>query len=298
MDEIYNLQYTLFYSCILFLLIGFIGNVLVIRIVHKTREMHTPTNYLLVSMAVSDIVTILMRPLYFIVYWKFFCKLIELVQVCIMVSCITMTVLAVERYYVIMKPLRNGLRLREDNIKKAIACIWVASVVVCLPATFFKEWSETYETCIGPWTLYLNQGSKACVILDSVIYFILLAIMIYCYGSLIRGLYFTNTVCPDTDGERNSEKKKLVITFMLVTVAFFFGFTPTVVSYVISPSGDGTTEVTFYAQPTFVADFVFVLSLCCNPFIYAFRSTNFKEGFKRVILCRNLQMHNEVAQPS
>ena len=298
MDEIYNLQYTLFYSSILFLLIGFIGNVFVIRIVHKTREMHTPTNYLLVSMAVSDIVTILMWPLYFFVYWKFFCKLMELVQVCIMVSCITMTVLAVERYYAIMKPLRNGLRLREDNIKKAIACIWVASVVVCLPATFFKEWSETYETCIGPWTLYLNQGSKACVILDAVIYFIQLAIVIYCYGSLIRGLYFTNTVCRDTDGERNSEKKKLVITFMLVTVAFFICNTPTVVSYVIIPSGDGTTEVTFYAQATFVADFVFVLSLCFNPFIYAFRSTNFKEGFKRVILWRNLQMHNKVAQPS
>ena len=53
MDEIYNLTYTLFYSSIPFLVIGFIGNVLVIRIVHKTREMQTPTNYLLVSIAAS-----------------------------------------------------------------------------------------------------------------------------------------------------------------------------------------------------------------------------------------------------
>ena len=113
MDDIYNLEYILFYSSILFLLIGFIGNVLVIRIVHKTREMHTPTNYLLVSMAVSDIVTILMWPLYFFVYWKFFCKLIELVQVCIMVSCITITVLVVERYYAIMKPLKNRTALKR-----------------------------------------------------------------------------------------------------------------------------------------------------------------------------------------
>ena len=298
MDETYNLAYTLLYSSTPFLLIGFIGNVLVIRIVHKTREMHTPTNYLLVSMAVSDIITILMWLLCFFVYWEFFCKLTELVQVCIMVSYITITVLAVERYYALMKPLRNGLRLREDNIKKAIACIWVASVVICLPATFFKEWSETYEKCIGPWTLYLTQGSKACVILDAVVYFIQLAIMIFYYGSLIRGLYFTNTVCQDTDGERNSERKKLVTTFMLVTVAFFIGNTPAVVSYVIIPSGARTTEVSFYAQSSSVADFVFVLSLCFNPFIYAFRSTNFKEGFKSVILCRNLQMHNEVAQPS
>ena len=53
MDENYNMEYTLFYSSIPFLFIGLIGNVLVIRIVHKTREMHTPTNYLLVSIAAS-----------------------------------------------------------------------------------------------------------------------------------------------------------------------------------------------------------------------------------------------------
>ena len=43
-----------------FLLTGVIGNVLVIRIVHKTPDMHSVTNYLLVNLAVSDLMTILM----------------------------------------------------------------------------------------------------------------------------------------------------------------------------------------------------------------------------------------------
>ena len=298
MDEIYNLGYTLFYSSIPFLLIGFIGNALVVRIVHKTREMHTPTNYLLVSIAASDIITILLWPLYFFEVWKFVCKLVVFIELCIMVSSFTITLLAVERYHAILKPLRNGLRLREDNVKKAIACIWVASILICLPETFFKEWSETYDTCIGPWTLYLNQGSKACVVLNVVVSLIHLSIIMYCYGSLIRGLYFTNTVCAETDGDRRSEKKKLVITFMWVTIGFCIGYTPTLVSYVIIPSGDGTTDVSFYAQLTAVVDFVFAVSLCFNPFIYAFRSTNFKEGFKSVILGRNPQRHDAVAERS
>ena len=258
--------------------------------------MHTPTNYLLVSMATSDIITILLWPLYFFEVCKFVCKLVELVELCIMVSYSTITVLAVERYLALLKPYRTALRLREDNVKRAIACIWVSSVLICLPATFFKEWSETYETCIGPWTLYLNQGGKAFVILNVVVCFLQLAITVYCYGSLIRGLYFTNTVCRDTDGERRSEKKRLVITFILVTTGFFIGNTPTLASYVIIPSGNGTTDVRFYGQLTSVADFIFSVSLCFNPFIYAFRSTNFKEGFKRVILRRNPQRHDEVAQ--
>ena len=223
MDENYNMEYTLFYSSIPFLVIGFTGNVLVVRIVHKTREMHTPTNYLLVSMAASDIITILLWPLYFFEVWKFVCKLVELVELCATVSYFTITVLAVERYHALLKPFRNGLRLREDNVKKAIACIWVASIFICLSETFFKEWSETRETCIGPWTLYLNQGSKACMVLNVVVFVIQLSIIMYCYGTLIRGLYFTNTVCAETDGERRSEKKKLVITFMLVTFGFFMG---------------------------------------------------------------------------
>ena len=118
MAKFFILEYTLFYSSIPFLVIGFIGNVLVVRIVQKTREMHTPTNYLLVSMAASAIITILLWPLYFFVYWKFFCKLFALVQACMTVSCITITVLAVERYHALLKPFRNRLCLREDSVKK------------------------------------------------------------------------------------------------------------------------------------------------------------------------------------
>ena len=53
-QESEDLEYKLYYSSIPFLVIGFIGNMLLIRIVHKTGEMHTPTNFLLASMAASD----------------------------------------------------------------------------------------------------------------------------------------------------------------------------------------------------------------------------------------------------
>ena len=112
-----------FYAGIPFLVIGLIGNLLVIQIVHKIPEMHTPTNYLLVSMAVSDVVTILLWPLYYFEFAKFVCKFVALAEVGIMVSSNTLTVLAVERYHAILKPFATGLRLNKDNIKRAITCI-------------------------------------------------------------------------------------------------------------------------------------------------------------------------------
>lgn len=51
---------SIYYSSISFLVTGLIGNVLVKRIVHKNEEMHTPTNYLLVSITTSDNFTILL----------------------------------------------------------------------------------------------------------------------------------------------------------------------------------------------------------------------------------------------
>ena len=135
-----------FYAGIPFLVIGLIGNLFVIRIVHKIPEMHTPTNYLLVSMAVSDLVTILLWPVYYLEFAKFVCKFVALAEVSIMVSFNTLTVLAVERYHAILKPFATGLRLNKDNIKRAITCIWIATFVTGFPEFFLKEWSETNST--------------------------------------------------------------------------------------------------------------------------------------------------------
>ena len=267
-----SLEYVLFGTTIVFLIIGLIGNVFVIRIVHKTRDMHTPTNYLLANMAVSDVITILMWPLYFFAVGKFVCKFLALVEISIMVSSTTLTVLAVERYHAILKPFRTGLRLREENSKLAIACIWIASVILCSPEFIFKDWSETHSTCIGPWTLEMNQASKVYVIVDCSHTLFQMAVMFYCYGSLIRGLYFTNTV-----GERSFEKKKLVITFILVTTGFFIGYAPTAVFYTVFASGDQMDSKLSYALSN-VVDCIFAVSSRCNPILYAFRSKTFEKG--------------------
>ena len=105
-----------------------------------------------------------------------------------------------------------------------------------------------------------------------------MAVLLYCYGSLVRGLYFTNTVCQEIDTERRAEKRKLVITFIFVTVVFFLGYTLTAVSYAFITTEEETLKLTFYDQFTSVADFVFVCSLCFNPIIYAFHSTSFRRA--------------------
>ena len=177
-----SLGSTLLWCYIPFFITGFVGNVLVIRIVHKTRAMHTTTNFLLANLAVSDIITVLVEPICFTSslvgylsdgFGRFACKFAVLNIIAMTVSSFTLTALAVERYHALLKPFSTGLRLKEENVKQAIALIWISSVLFCLPLFFFREWSVTYSTCVGPWTLHMSQGSKIyviiCVVLNTYI---------------------------------------------------------------------------------------------------------------------------------
>ena len=284
-----SVETILWWTTVPFLVFGFIGNVLVIRIVHKTQDMHTPTNYLLANMAVSDVITVLLIPIsYQFAFGKFACKLDVLMDISITVSSITLMVLAVERYHALLKPFRIRLRLTDDNITKAIAFIWIASITICSPQFIFNEWSEQFATCLDAWTFKTNHTIRVYVIINAVLStYIPLVVMFYCYGALIRGLYFTNTVCSETIGERSAEKKKLVITFILATIAFIVGYVPFVVFHTVDAStrDDNQTDFKLYSVLSSVFTFVFDCSLCFNPILYAFRSTNFQESFKRM-LCR------------
>ena len=104
MSDPNSLELILLRAAIPFCIAGLIGNVLVIRIVHKTRAMHTTANFLLANLAVSDIITILVGPICFTSslvgyltdgFGRFACKFAVLNIIAMTVSSFTLTVLAV-----------------------------------------------------------------------------------------------------------------------------------------------------------------------------------------------------------
>ena len=168
--------------------------------------MHTPTNYLLASMAVSDVFTIIIIAASRFAFSQhvldenfghLVCKASALsttfITIFAIVSSTTLTVLAVERYNALLKPLRTGLRLNKDNVKKAIALIWVTSVLVSFPSVFFQEFEPVRSVCVGPRDSDIDLALKIYLILHTAMLLIQSVVMVFCYGSLIRGLYFTNT---------------------------------------------------------------------------------------------------------
>ena len=277
-----------------FFMIGFLGNMLVVRIVHKTREMHSVTNYLLANLAVSDGLTIfslwtsmLLQEL----LPKFDCRLMELTYLIVPVSSFTLMVLAIERYHALLKPFRTVLRLKQENVKRAIAIIWISSVLTFLPKAIMEsKFNDALDSCLPSSEVYFLMWC-------SMVGYIPLAVFLYCYGSLIKGIYFDKTIFAspaDRQEDRACEKKKLVITFMLATAGFVVGYGPGVTFYTLVVIG--ATQGNYFSVLSPVIDFTFLCSLCLNPFLYAFRSTNFRQGFKRILFSRLPQTQNEMLQ--
>ena len=298
MTDSYDLELGFAFASIPLYIFGLLGNALVIRIVHKTREMHTTTNYLLANLAVSDAIVILLIPMYFAYsggfgflvenLGKFSCKFVVIGDIAMASSATTLSVIAVERYHAILKPFSSNLRLNEENIKKALALIWIFNAVLGFPGFLLNEWNKetNYTSCDGPWGFKPSLASN----IYSIIYFVFTAyipivVFLFCYGSLIKGLYFSNDICAESTNEDNSEKKKLLVTFILATSGFLLGYGPFALSYAISFGNE--KEFYFYIRQKVVLLFLLTISLCLNPALYAFRSSNFKEGFKRIFVLRS-----------
>ncbi|XP_044169700.1 substance-P receptor-like [Acropora millepora] len=272
---------------------GLTGNILVIRIVHKPREMHTITNYLLANLAVSDAITLFTIPMMYSAYvenfgrplenfGKFSCKFAIIGIISMVSSASTLTFIAVERYHAILKPFNSNLRLNEENIKKAIVLIWTLSIVVSFPGFFLNVWNNEKTSCDGPWGSELNLARKIYLITYLIFtMYIPMVVFLFCYGSLIKGLYFSREICAESTNEDTSEKKKLVMTFILATSGFLLGYGPIAVVHTTIFLGK-KIHPSLFEKLSGLRFFLFLISLCLNPVLYAFRSSSFKEGFKRI----------------
>ena len=104
-------------------------------------------------------------------------------------------------------------------------------------------------------------------------------------------------MCPETEGERRSEKKRLVATFLLATTGFFIGYAPLVVFHTVVASRDvNRNDYHLYSVLKALFELSFNCSLCLNPIVYAFRSEHFQRGFRR-LTCREPTASQDEVQP-
>jgi hypothetical protein len=135
---------------IIIYLIGVIGNILVIYILLKKKELKCFTNYLLANLSIADLMVLIVcvpsafHDLVSKERWylgKLACYLISFIENCMgIASILSLFMITFERYYVICRPLKVRSVITKSYVLKLILLIWCVSIVINLPFIFLTEY--------------------------------------------------------------------------------------------------------------------------------------------------------------
>ncbi|KAM9385357.1 neuromedin-U receptor 1 [Pholidichthys leucotaenia] len=134
--------------CLIYLfifLVGVFGNVLTCTVITRNKVMWTPTNYYLFSLAVSDLLVLLLgMPLELYELWQNYPFLlgtggcyfkIFLFETVCLASILNVTALSVERYIAVVHPLRAKYVVTRTHAKRVILTVWGISLLCAVPNT-------------------------------------------------------------------------------------------------------------------------------------------------------------------
>ena len=301
-------------------IIGVPANSIIITIVRKTPSMHTTTNYLLMNLAVADLVTLMFCPgIYDFALNKvrldktlgdFICKFFAgnaVVPITINAAAVTVCAIAVERYLALVEPFYARLRLTKKRVPPVVALIWTIAVFSCIPDlitnTIEPSILSTYP-CKRPWSLDEYFHHKGFLIFTGVFFGIIPSVVIFCcYFGIFRGLFITNTICATQECSSNAAledqhaKKQLFKLLLWLMVLFCVCTLPFSIFFIYLTTIDRTT-IANNRNRLFIVHrmvrFLLTANSFCNPLVYAFQSSNYREGFKRFFCCKRLTEKNEL----
>lgn len=288
---------------------GVVGNGIVITIVRKTPSMHTTTNYLLLNLAVADLLTLLLCPgLYDFALTKvrlegfsgdLVCKLFAgnaIVPITINSAVLTVCTISVERYLALLRPFQSNLRISEDKVKYVIAALWFLAFLSCIPdiqANTFDITSSKYP-CKRPWSLDEYFLHKPFIVFTCVGFGIISSLILFiCHFEIVRGLYFAKTIFSEstiTEAERRA-KKQLARLLIWLAVVFAVCSLPFSFYFIFLISADFRTVQKNY-ETLFslhrLSRLLLFSNSFLNPILYALQSSNFRDGFNLIFHVRLL----------
>lgn len=126
------------------LIVGVIGNVMVVTVVAKTRSMRSPTNCYLVSLALADVLVLVssvpneILALYLLgdhwVFGQVGCSVFIFLQYLgINASALSITAFTIERYIAICHPMKAHAICTISRAVKIICLVWTVGLIYCGP---------------------------------------------------------------------------------------------------------------------------------------------------------------------
>ncbi|XP_022423665.1 neuromedin-U receptor 1 isoform X2 [Delphinapterus leucas] len=148
--------------CVTYLLIfvvGAVGNTLTCMVILRHRTMRTPTNYYLFSLAVSDLLVLLLGlPLELYEMWRNYPFLLGpggcyfrtlLFETVCLASVLNVTALSIGRYVAVVHPLQVRSVVTHAHVRRVLGAIWGLALLCSLPNTSLHGIRQLDVPCRG-----------------------------------------------------------------------------------------------------------------------------------------------------
>uniref|UniRef100_A0A667X0V2 Growth hormone secretagogue receptor type 1 n=1 Tax=Myripristis murdjan TaxID=586833 RepID=A0A667X0V2_9TELE len=289
--------------CIPLMLFGLLGNMLTILVVLLRPHMRSSTYLYLSSMAVSDLLILLLLPLDLYKLWRprpwpfgdLACKLTMFLSECCTFSTILhITFLSLERYLAVCWPITAKTLVTRRRTKTVIGCLWLGAVVSAAPVLMMVGVEEVGGEELGMGG-DMDEGDKrecrctdyavssgllsAMMILSNLYFLVPLSILGVVYSLIGRTLWLRPQSSRKDQTHRHTVKMLavIVLVFILCWLPFHVGRTLFSLSL-----GSGIDEQDGYYF-NLVSSVLFYLSAAVNPLLYNLMSARYRHAVHGLI---------------
>ncbi|XP_058950452.2 allatostatin-A receptor-like [Pocillopora verrucosa] len=273
-------------------LISVVGNILACIVILANRSMRTPMNYLILNLALADIMVVSFVTPRFIFIHAFdhpdgllgtlICKLFTGSNFSWLggsASVYSLVAISVERYFAVVHPYGNRGKLTMKRVKYVIAGCWVLAVAFNLPLFFTMQYNPEIDFCTEYWpAMWMARVYST----SWLIFFgaLPIALMTVLYARVVRRLWFKRD-----QGSRVTQaavlKSRKRVTKMVITVSLVYSVTwfPVLIIYMLNYFHDSQQ----YGNIVYIIGIVIVtFNSCVNPFVYVFVNERFRNHLKRL----------------
>ncbi|XP_076603649.1 trace amine-associated receptor 13c-like [Chaetodon auriga] len=272
-------------------------NLLLIISISHFRQLHSPTNLLLLSLAVSDFfVGLLVMPIEILMTWTcwvlgdLLCALYFFLPVTLISASVgSMVLISVDRYVAVCDPLRYPIRITHGVITISVCLCWICSVFysVFLLYDHLKQ-PGRYNSCHGECVVNIAGD------VDVVVAFILpITVIVLLYlrvfavaasqARAVRSHVAAVRLRPAATPMTKKSELKAARTLGVVVAVFLICYSP---YYCVSLTG---RDILIGSSAEAFMSFLMYLNSCLNPVIYALLYPWFRKAIRVTVTLQILQ---------